>query len=1172
MKKLIIILSMMCVALLSAAALEHYQDNGFGVGLSLSGVRTAPFSAEVREIGDEEFPDTPLIMRTLAFPYQEAELEVNYMTWRVFDRNGEYQSTRSEVIESALELVTPFTFREMRGVSLKIHTQIESGDHILTLDDLDVQIHGRGAFQLPESISPAFAPAYRELADNWESSYLCDMPVGRPKMLIISHEQLANFQKEFIRWKRSLGFDIYVINKSEAGQSSNEIRQTIKNFYLEHRPDYLLLMGDTVGNLSIPTFRYPSPEYNELDADDQTYALIEGDDYFPEMLVGRFSFAEVMEVVVMLSKSIGYERNPYMQNTDWMKRALMVAGNYAEGSLRPTTPVWMSRWLREKLLDYGYAQVDTVYYPGQFPGTSQIVQSINNGVQFVSYRGWGDANGWHYPYFHNENIDQTSNGAMMPIVFSIVCNTGDFDNANVNPCFGEKWMRMGTGATPGGCVGFVGPSDLHTKTRLNNAISSGAFRSIFDLGVRSFGSSVMMGKVELYKNFPQEIGMDQYVPFYFHVYNLLSDPSLNMWVLEPGVITESVIAEGLDFSASQSHVRIHAPHLEGGIVSGSKDDLNFTYAEIKNGEAILAVNPNEEGALKLTVSKANYVPLFKILMPTGEAGIGVSENTALDAQLEADESIEISITLKNYSETAYSGITAELVPHERVAIEALNAATFDLSAGGEHTLNFRLTGDANLRPQEIVNLTLNTQNPAYQYRFGVQVGGPAFMILDYDGTLALDGDSTIELTGINFGTASLRGAKITAHSKTNAAIAQAEVISLGDIAAGESFSFNVSISTMPDVYNGRNIPMRFVFSNDEGYEYTANFALTAGTPGMSDPTGPCEYGYFAYDNTDVDYEMAPQYDWVELDPLLGGDGELWAIMDDGVLRVPLPFTFRFYGEDYDGITISSNGWASFVHTNDSYFNNHYIPAALGPQALIAAYWDDLKGMKTGYNDSGEAQFADMRILYGYDEANNRFIIQWNDAYNQYTIDAGENASLEKFQIMLYPKDGEDGDIVVQYHTVDNPALTGNYATVGLVDTTHLIGLNYTYGNIYPPTAAPLEPGLAIRFSTTAPDNYVSTQDLVSEARIAKLYNYPNPFNPETTISFESKEVAEADLAIYNMKGQLVKSLHSGVVNRGLNSFVWDGKDNLGNPVASGLYFYKLSSQGESYARKMLLMK
>ncbi len=164
----------------------------------------------------------------------------------------------------------------------------------------------------------------------------------------------------------------------------------------------------------------------------------------------------------------------------------------------------MSRWLRDKMLTHGYAQVDTVFYPPTYPGTTSILSSINQGVQFISYRGWGDANGWHYPSFHNPDLNSVLSYQRMPIVFSIVCNTGDFANS-VNPCFGEKWMRMGSVSQPNGCVAFVGPSVLHTKTRLNNSISSGAFAAFLDNGVRGFGSSVLIGKIELYKNFPNDL-------------------------------------------------------------------------------------------------------------------------------------------------------------------------------------------------------------------------------------------------------------------------------------------------------------------------------------------------------------------------------------------------------------------------------------------------------------------------------------------------------------------------------------------------------------------------------------------------------------------------------------------------------------------------------------------
>ncbi|MDO9576967.1 MAG: M1 family aminopeptidase [Candidatus Cloacimonadales bacterium] len=90
-----------------------------------------------------------------------------------------------------------------------------------------------------------------------------------------------------------------------------------------------------------------------------------------------------------------------------------------------------------------------------------------------------------------------------------------------------------------------------------------------------------------------------------------------------------------------------------------------------------------------------------------------------------------------------------------------------------------------------------------------------------------------------------------------------------------------------------------------------------------------------------------------------------------------------------------------------------------------------------------------------------------------------------------------------------------------------------------------------------------------------LSNYPNPFNPSTTISFSSELNEQLELFIYNLKGQKVKSLNvilSGVEGRGEMSVVWNGTDDSGKPVSSGIYFAKLKSGNVEMNRKMLLMK
>ncbi len=85
-------------------------------------------------------------------------------------------------------------------------------------------------------------------------------------------------------------------------------------------------------------------------------------------------------------------------------------------------------------------------------------------------------------------------------------------------------------------------------------------------------------------------------------------------------------------------------------------------------------------------------------------------------------------------------------------------------------------------------------------------------------------------------------------------------------------------------------------------------------------------------------------------------------------------------------------------------------------------------------------------------------------------------------------------------------------------------------------------------------------------------NYPNPFNPETTIKYALAEQGNVKLDIYNSKGQLVKTLVNDVQTPGFKSVIWNGKDNQGKKVSSGIYFYRLDTKTEKLTKKMLLMK
>ena len=94
---------------------------------------------------------------------------------------------------------------------------------------------------------------------------------------------------------------------------------------------------------------------------------------------------------------------------------------------------------------------------------------------------------------------------------------------------------------------------------------------------------------------------------------------------------------------------------------------------------------------------------------------------------------------------------------------------------------------------------------------------------------------------------------------------------------------------------------------------------------------------------------------------------------------------------------------------------------------------------------------------------------------------------------------------------------------------------------------------------------------------ALLPNYPNPFNPETWISYHLARDMNVRLTIYDTKGTVVSQLDLGHQPAGYytartRAAYWNGRNNLGEPVGSGLYFYQLSASDFSAMRKMVILK
>ncbi len=110
------------------------------------------------------------------------------------------------------------------------------------------------------------------------------------------------------------------------------------------------------------------------------------------------------------------------------------------------------------------------------------------------------------------------------------------------------------------------------------------------------------------------------------------------------------------------------------------------------------------------------------------------------------------------------------------------------------------------------------------------------------------------------------------------------------------------------------------------------------------------------------------------------------------------------------------------------------------------------------------------------------------------------------------------------------------------------------------------------FTFDTEDN-VSTGEVLQTAEL-QAWNYPNPFNPSTTISFilSSEQNEHINLTVYNLKGEKVKTLPVSTSQSHTVSVVWNGTDDNEQPVSSGVYYYRITSCSQKTSGKMILMK
>ncbi len=381
--------------------------------------------------------------------------------------------------------------------------------------------------------------------------------------------------------------------------------------------------------------------------------------------------------------------------------------------------------------------------------------------------------------------------------------------------------------------------------------------------------------------------------------------------------------------------------------------------------------------------------------------------------------------------------------------------------------------------------------------------------------------------------------------------------------------------------------------------------VRANTPVMTSPTdnfwNADSAGYVARDNNGG----GASYNWediattgTEITNFNGSDDDGWTN------SIPIGFTMPFYGQNFDSIYVSANGFLTFRGYG---YNCAYYGA-----------------LPSNYYQIGPFKFDNYHVVgtshYYYQMLSNpnRMVVQFNNV-RYYNSTYRDNAAYSKtFEIVLY----QNGLVKIQYQSLGTLAPTSGIPYVAGIDNEGAGGINvfdstvfvsgltdycvefnlnsfYDYVRVSPSSADVgegqlLEVGVTmfaadtIAEGTTLAANIVFTSNacttvtipvtiLVTRTAVAensklpleyKLHqNYPNPFNPSTEIRFDLKKAGLTKLTIYNALGQQVATLVNNYLPAGYHSVRFRG-----NALATGVYFYRIESGSFTSIKKMVMVK
>ena len=289
--------------------------------------------------------------------------------------------------ESIATVSEPIVFRDITMVQVSI-TPFQYNPVTKTLvaiQDMEIELIESGVAQetpfIPQKRSRAFETLFESLIVNYSSLSRDNIEYQRPAILYVLPDNIGNLfgtVEQLMDWKKRVGYDVQFVSSSNIVNNRNNLKNYIDDAYenWENPPVHVTIVGDADGSYDIPTWSESYSGYNG--EGDHPYTTLEGNDPYPEVFIGRISFSTSSHLNTIISKTLNYESNPYM-NENWFQRACLVGDPNTSG----VSCVITNEHINEILDLSGFEDVNTVY-GGSFP--SEMVSGIDEGVGFFNYR------------------------------------------------------------------------------------------------------------------------------------------------------------------------------------------------------------------------------------------------------------------------------------------------------------------------------------------------------------------------------------------------------------------------------------------------------------------------------------------------------------------------------------------------------------------------------------------------------------------------------------------------------------------------------------------------------------------------------------------------------------------------------------------------------------------